>query len=97
MSKTYIIVIIIVVIVVVAGGAWWYISSSQKPVSVAPTQQNVATNSSQNGTQATGSVSSANPQDTSDASINSDLSAIDTQMTGLNTDSNNVNQSLNNQ
>jgi hypothetical protein len=72
-------------------------SSSNHPVSVAPTQQNVATNSNQNGTQATGSVASANPQDTSDASISSDLSAIDTQMTGLNTDSNNVNQSLTNQ
>ena len=83
--------------IVVAVGAWWYISSSQKPVSVAPTQQNIATNSNQNSTQTTGSVSSANPQNTSDAAINSDLSAIDTQMNGLNTDSNNVNQSLTNQ
>lgn len=97
MLKTSIIVIIVIVVVVVAAGAWWYISLSQHSVSVAPIQQNTAVNTNQNSTQPAGSVSSANPQDTSDAAINNDLSAIDGQMNNLNADFNNVNQSLNNQ
>ena len=92
MSKISIIIIIVVVIVV-AGGAWWYISYLQRPITGVPAQQSTAVNNVQNAPV----VSGGNTPDNSDAAINGDLSAIDSQMNNLNTDSNNIDQSLTNQ
>ena len=85
---------IIIVAVIAIIGALLYVSLNQRPISMTSTQQN---NTQSVTPTPVGSVSSSNPQDTSDAAINSDLSAIDIQMNGLTVDSNNVNQSVNNQ
>lgn len=95
MSKTSKIVIMVVVIVV-AVILLYFSLSSQPSTGLAPTQQGIAKNNNQASGESAGNVPVVNPQDTSDTAINNDLSNIDNQMQGLNTDSNNINQSLTN-
>ena len=98
MSKISIILIIIIVVVIILIGGLLYVSLTQRPVSVSSTQQNnTVTNVQSSATPTPVNVSSVNPKDTSDAAINGDLSVVDTHMSGLVIDSNNINQSLNSQ
>ena len=98
MSKISIILIIIIVVVIILIGSLLYVSLTQRSASVSSTQQNNTVTNVQSGVTPTPiNVSSTNSKDISDAAINGDLSAIDTQMRGLVIDSNNINQSLNNQ
>ncbi len=88
-------IIIIIIVIVIIGGIWWYISSSSGQQATAPAEQNTSTTPpSQTSLPTAGNVSYGNPEDTSDVAINSDLLNIDGQLKSLNTDSNNVNQSL---
>jgi predicted negative regulator of RcsB-dependent stress response len=82
-SKPLIVCIIILVLAILG---WWYFktpqSSTAQPVPVA---QVSSTTPAQN----TSDIS--NPADTSDAALNQDMTNIDAQMTGLNTDVSNAN------
>jgi len=80
-SKIWIWVIVILIII---GGVWWYLSSSSSSTpSTTPTQQTNTT-----------SVTGANPNDDSDAAMAQDATAIDTQMSGLNSDNASADQGL---
>lgn len=89
MSKISIILVIIIALVIIIIGGLLYVSLTQHSASVSSNQKNNTTIATPTPT----NVSS----DTSDAAINSDLLNVDKQMSGLVTDSNNINQSLNNQ
>ena len=81
------VILVIVIVIAVAGIWWWHSSSSQK--------QTTNTASNLKTTQSVQINAVTSPNDASDAGLSNDLSAIDNQINGLNTDSANVDQSLN--
>lgn len=88
MSTTSKVTIFIIVIIFVIAVIWGLYSVLQQPQ--AGTTVNFSQNQANQNTEATSSLS-----DTSDDALNSDLSSIDNQIKDLNTDSANVDQSLN--
>jgi len=91
MSKGLKITLWIAVILIVVLGIWW-LSTSFSNQQTNSMQGSVNTNNAQVASEATDtSITSGN----SDSDLNQDLGNIDAQMNSLNTDSSNVNQSLN--
>ena len=85
MTSTGKVILWVVVIILVGAGAWWYFS---KGGSMQPQGADQASNT------ANGQASPA-ALDTSDAALVNDTTAIDAQMQGLQTDTANVDSSLN--
>lgn len=77
--------IICIVILVLAILGWWYFKT---PTATAPIQQAQEAAPAQ-VVQNTSDIS--NPSDTSDAALNQDFTAVDAQMSSLNTDITNAN------
>ena len=79
-----IVALIILIILVIIGWLWYGMSSSQSvTTSLTSGTQNVA---------AAGLTTS--PSDTSDAALQSDVTTVDSQMNGLNSDTANIDQSI---
>jgi hypothetical protein len=96
MSNTSKTVIWVVVGLVVLGGVWMLLAkpaddyTAVAPVTTDTTSQDQGAAMQQSPSTTTATATNAsvsNPSDTSDAAINSDSAAIDTQMSGLSTDS----------
>ena len=83
------VVIGIIVVVVLLGGLWWFASQQGVPA-VNPGNMPAAGNNTNNGAAISG-------RSTSDASLNQDLSNVDSQMNGFSADSANVDKGLNDQ
>jgi len=83
MSSTAKVVWVIVILAIIAGAYYWYTQSQGG--TMAPMQ--MATTSPMTGT------SSASNSDTSNAALVQDTAAIDSQMSGLNSDNTNMNSS----
>jgi cytoskeletal protein RodZ len=82
---------IIVAILVVLGVVWWYMHSGSAlftPTPVGQTSSTAATDNTQQTAAASNGTLTTSPSDTSDASLNSDMSSIDGGMNSLNSDSN---------
>lgn len=98
MSKTGKILLGVVVALLVAGGVWWWFDTQYGGVPTA-TAPNV------NGTPAAGTSSAAvspapsssYPQGDSDQSIEQDMTSLNAQLNGLNSDNASVTQSMNDQ
>ena len=98
MSKTSITVtsIVIIVLLVIFGG-WWYVSNQN--ASTAPTGQSAPVGYNASSAHTPSSPNTANTAavisatDTSDAALNSDLSTMNSQINGLASDSESVDQS----
>lgn len=86
MSQSNKVIMWVVIAVVVIGGFWWY--SIQ--------QMNAPENASQVQNKADAEAMAA-AQDSSDTSINNDVSALDKQAADLSADSASIDQSLNDQ
>ena len=109
MSQTAKVVLWVVVAVVVIGAVWMLVAGngSSAPANGSPSASVSGNNApsapgngsvAAGGNQAPSSVGSApSSQDTSDASLNQDLSNIGTQMNGLSSDSASVDAGLNDQ
>jgi hypothetical protein len=106
MSKTSKIVLWIVILVVIVGGVWFALSRNkggqQAMVSPAQPTTPVTTQNQNPATPQTPSVApsatqTTSPTDTSNAALGQDLTNIDSQINGLNSDSANVDQSLSQQ
>jgi len=94
MSKTGTIILWVVIAVIVIGGIWWWIAASQSGTPAA------TSNSYGNTTPTTGASTTASspyPQGDSDQSINQDMTSLNAQVNGLNSDNANVTQSMNDQ
>ncbi|HEX8947145.1 MAG TPA: hypothetical protein VF829_02950 [Candidatus Paceibacterota bacterium] len=96
MSQTTKVLLTVVAVVVVLGGIYYFYArtrtgsvSDEQQVGMMVPQETVGT-SSEAAVLPTGN-------DTSDAALGQDLSAIDSQISGLNADNASVNQSLNDQ
>jgi hypothetical protein len=76
---------VIIVVLLVLGGYFWYTHSVANDTSYATTQQDMGSMPGMNEQTATTS--------TSDATIIQDSAAVDTQMSGLDSDNSNMNQS----
>ncbi|MDE2213231.1 MAG: hypothetical protein KGJ34_01735 [Patescibacteria group bacterium] len=84
----------IIIVIIIVGLGWWLYASREGMNSGAsgePYQNNASTSPSNAGTLPT------SQSNTSDAALNQDTAAIDAQMQGVNSDSANVNQSMNDQ
>lgn len=98
-SKTIEWSVVAVIAVIILGGVWWYSSESgpaTSPVTVQvtpPTNQGVSKTSQV--TPSNGSGGAVSASNNSDVTLNQDLSAVDSQISGLNSDITNVGQSLN--
>jgi len=103
MSKTVKVILWVAVAVVVIGGVWWWMTSTggapggQSPVTAnqqpaAPSPAAPAANPNSAPAPAPSTVS-----DNSNASLNQDLSNIDSQMDGMQSDTATINQGLNDQ
>ena len=99
MTTTGKVLVGIVVVLILAGGAYYWYSSTHSAVN--PTLQTATSTDSMQGMQTQGSTESASVlpsgSGTSDASLNQDTAAIDSQMTGLDSDNASVNSSVNDQ
>ena len=95
MSKKSLVILAVVIIVLIGICVWYTSSPTQVPTNTknVQVQNNVAVpiTTANDTNQSTMSAST----NTSDAAINQDLGAIDAQLKGLNTDSANINSSLN--
>ena len=79
-------IIAIIVILAVVAGIWWYLAATPvKPVSQNQPAGNSAIAADQTAAAANGTLTTS-PTDTSDASLNADMSAIDSGLTNLNAD-----------
>ena len=90
-SKTTLWIAIAVVLVIIFGGIWWYGQSGTN----IPTSNTLAPQSGQSGAQNTQGQNAVSAQNNSDASLNQDLSSLDTQLNSLSADSQSVHQGLN--
>ncbi len=88
MSQSKVVLWVAVVLVLVGGFLWW--SSSEQSQVPAGGNMPAAQNGQNNG-------ALAPAQNTSDASLNRDLSAVDNQMQGLSADTASADQGLNDQ
>ncbi len=93
MSKTGKIILWVVVAAVVIGGIWWWVASQSSVAAPAVTNEN---GSLPNSTQTTTATTSY-PQGDSDQSIDQDMTSLDAQMNGLNSDNASITQSMNDQ
>jgi len=96
MSKTGKMILWIVIAIIVIGGIWWWIADRGN-VATAPsngTSGEINTTSTEN-TSTTASTSY--PQGDSDQSINQDVTNLNAQLSGLNSDNASVTQSMNDQ
>ena len=87
----------VVVIVVVAGGIWWWYAASNPSTSSPAMTENTPVGTSTTAGNAGSGSSTALASGNSDTSLNSNLSQIDGQMSGFNSDSASMNQGLNDQ
>ncbi|HQU08043.1 MAG: hypothetical protein B7X04_03305 [Parcubacteria group bacterium 21-54-25] len=92
MSSTTKTLVAIVVIVVIAGGFYYWQAHMTSPGTVAV--ESATSTESVSGTSGPGTLPT---QGTSNAALNADLSALDAQLSGLGTDTANVNASMNDQ
>jgi cytoskeletal protein RodZ len=100
MSKTAKIVLGIVIAVIVVGGIWWWIASQSAGPSTAmvpAATSNSATSTSSASSTVSSTSSSSYPQGDSDQSIDQDMTSLNTQMNGMNSDNASVTQSMNDQ
>jgi hypothetical protein len=99
MTKNTKIIIWIVIAILVIGGIWWWNSSMQNTNQALnyQTQNTPAPANSGNNGNTTGNSGAISASDNSNASLNSDLSNMDTQMAGFSSDSASINQGLNDQ
>lgn len=97
MSKTGQIVLWIVVAVIVIGGIWWWVASRNHASTVAPAMNSVPTASTTSMAGASTTASTSYPQGDSDQSINEDMTNLNTQLNGLNSDNASITQSMNDQ
>ena len=99
MSKTgKIILWIVIAVVVVGGGIWWWIASQGNFPIATPAATNTIPEAT-SSTEGTASVTqpASYPQGSSDQSINQDMTSLNTQMNGLNSDNASVTESMNDQ
>ena len=82
----------VVIAVVVIGGAWWYLSMSQ--TATAPTASNPAPSAPPAPMPPSNGVSASN---NSNATLQSNLSNIDSQMNGFSSDNASVNNGMSDQ
>jgi hypothetical protein len=91
-NTTKIVTAVIVVIIIAGGGYYWYTHM--------PSEMGMASSADQNGT-ASGTAAAVaslpGGSSDSDAALNSDTAAIDSQMSGLSSDNTNVSSSINDQ
>ena len=92
MPKTGKIILWIVIAVIVIGGIWWW-AAGQAGAPTAPGGNNASTTNSTASTTA----SSSYPQGSSNQSINQDMTNVNAQLNGLNSDNASVTQSMNDQ
>lgn len=104
MSNTTKAIIGIVVVVVVVGGLWWWIASKNSgapapamSINQTSTGANTVQQNSSSTVAPTSTASSTAPMDDSDASLNAQLNAADSQMNNFNADSASINQGINDQ
>lgn len=94
MSNTTKATVAVVALVVILAGGYWFVSSQTAPeaTTVVATTPNPVSVSSTSGASTLPSGTQ-----TSNQALGQDLSAIDTQLSGLNSDNANVSQSVNDQ
>ncbi len=106
MSKTAIWSVVVIVVLAIAGGLlWWNMNQGQSAVqtsnNAAPAATTAENTPSVASTSSNGNPSQSEavalPSGNSDQAINQELTDINTQMNGLNSDSASVNQSENDQ
>lgn len=93
MSKIGKIILWVVIAVVVIGGIWWWAAGQAGAPSVSSGNNASTTTTSTASTTA----SSSYPQGNSNQSINQDMTNLNTQLNGLNSDNASVTQSMNDQ
>lgn len=100
-SKTTQWTIVAIVAVVILGGVWWYSSQGGPATSPATVQVTSPANQGAAPTSqvkpSTGPSNTVSASNNSDVTLNQDLSTVDSQMNGLNSDEVNVGQSLSDQ
>ncbi len=87
---------IVVTVIVVVGIIWW-LSSGTVPATAPTTSSNTAPQSAVPSKNTATDTTIIAPQDNSDVSLNQDLSSIESQMNGLTSDSQSIDQGLNDQ
>lgn len=92
-SKTWLGVIVVAVIVIV--GWIWYANSSSNSYSPAPVSQNNVVPNQPAANQVSVSTGTSAPGDSSNAALQQDMSAVDNQLNGINTDTSNATGGLN--
>jgi cytoskeletal protein RodZ len=99
MSKTGKIILWVVIAVIVIGGIWWWWVASQSAApAMAPAMNGTSTGANMAAASGTpASASTSYPQGDSDQSINQDMTNLNAQMNGLNSDNASVTQSMNDQ
>lgn len=95
MSNTTKVTVAVVALAVILGGAYyWYVS---QPATPEATTVGTATPNTNSVSSTSGASTLPSGTQTSNQALGQDLSAIDTQLSGLNSDNTNVSQSVNDQ
>src|SRR5580692_10654755 len=100
MTKTAKVVLGVVIVVIVVGLGWWYFASQQsmsgnQGAYSNPAPTGTVSTTTQGGQPAQQNGAGVSAANSSDAALANDVTSIDTQMNGLNSDSASADQSMN--